>query len=532
MSNRNIDNVIDTSGYLLKKLGVKFTDSFFSETVRSHPYYPSLAVVSDVFLDYNIENEAIRVSYDDLLNIETPFMAHLTFKDGVFIVIEKVTEVEVSFYFERKSLRLLKKEDFLKTWDNIVFIAKTTPKSVEPDFKKHRQKELLEKLKIPALVSVVVLSFLSMLLLKPTTADYLPLFLAKIIGLFYAILLVKQELGYHSEIADKLCTLSKSAGCNEVLHSKGSKLFGKLPFADMGLVWFMTSILYLFFFSMSSMELPSLNLLGWIALFSIPMILFSISYQLFVVKKYCPLCLGVMGILVVELLLLFFFYGFRFQLPHISELLLMFILLCLTSFIWFEWKQLTVKNKNLQHSEINYFRLRRNPAVIQSLLMESQKIGTATLPNPIFLTSKQSKVVLTEVINLYCKPCKTAFEKIKKLLSNSCNDTLDVNVILLCNTDNPENEMTKTALHFIALSEQQPVHQVKIALFDWFNLLDYKLWSEKYPATVNENHLEILKSHSNWCKNNNIEGTPTSFFNHQKIPHSIDLEDLQYLINE
>jgi len=532
MSNVKVDNVIDTTGFLLKKLGVIFTNSFFSDTLQSHPFYPSFAAVSDVFLDYNIENEAIRVSYDDLLKIETPFIAHLTMNSGIFIVIEKVTEEEIAFYYNGKSSRLIKKEDFLKTWGNIVFIAKPTSKSVEPDYKKHRKQELLEKTKISALVSVVVLLFLSILLLKPAIVSFFPLLLAKLIGLFFAILLVKQELGYHSEIADKLCTLSKSAGCNEVLRSKGSKLFGKLPFADVGLVWFIASVLYLLFFSMTHLALFSINLLGWIALFSIPMILFSISYQLFVVKKYCPLCLGVMGILVVELLLLFFFYGFRFQLPHISELLLIFLTLCLTSFIWFEWKQLTLKNKNLQHSEINYFRLRRNPAVIQSLLTESKEIENATLPNPIYLTSNQSKIVLTEVINLFCKPCKTAFEKIKKLLSNSCKDTLDVNVILLCNTDNPENEMTKTALHFIALSEQQSVHQVKIALFDWFNLLDYKLWIDKYPATVNESHLEILKSHSNLCKDNNIEGTPTSFLNNKKIPHSIDLEDLQYLINE
>jgi len=140
--------------------------------------------------------------------------------------------------------------------------------------------------------------------------------------------------------------------------------------------------------------------------------------------------------------------------------------------------------------------------------------------------------MLTEIVNLYCDPCKKVFEKIRHLLTDACKNTVDLQVILLCNYDDPNNVFTKTALHFIAFAEQQPVNQVKEALFDWFEQKDYDLWSKKYPATIEENHLELLKNHVTWFHENKLEGTPISILNNKIVPHIIDIEDLQYLIND
>ena len=390
MSNKNVDNVIDVASYLLKRVGVKHTENHLSKQLQTHPFYPSLAAVNDVFTGHNIECEAYRASYKDLLTCQTPFITHLTIDNNVFVVVEKVTEDAVLFYYGGKYLKSIKKEDFIEVWDNIIFQAKPSSIREEPDYVKHHRKEQLEKAKIPAMVSFVLFAFLFLVLTKFSIAYLIPLFFAKIIGLFFAILLVKQEMGYHSEIADKLCTMSKSTGCNEVLHSKVSKLFGNILLADAGLIWFVTSSLYLFFISTISVSIPVLNLLGWLAICTVPMILFSIGYQIFIIKKYCPLCLGVMLILAIEVILFPVIYDFRFQLPQISEIIMLCSSLCIISFIWVELKQLLVRNISLQNSEVQYLRLRRNPAVIQSQLMESADIEISNLPNPISLTDNNA----------------------------------------------------------------------------------------------------------------------------------------------
>ncbi|MCL2246946.1 MAG: cysteine peptidase family C39 domain-containing protein [Lentimicrobiaceae bacterium] len=522
-------SVVESSHCFLTKLGIKHTRHYLSKTLQSHPFYPSLAAVRDLFTHYQIENEALKVSYETLLTLQTPFMAHLTTNGGIFVVVKQVTESEVWFYKEENQLKSITKEDFIKIWDQVVFLANPCALSSEPHYETHQRKERIENVRIPVLIGVLIFSFLSFVFLKPSIASLMPLFFAKTTGLFFAILLVKQELGFSSPIADKLCTLSKSAGCNEVLHSKASKLFGNIFLSDVGLIWFIATSLYLIFSSISA-ALPALILLGWCAAGSVPMILFSIGYQLFVIKKYCPLCLGVMFMLVCEALLLPLFYGFRFQRPPIEEIWLLFTLLGLSSIIWFAWKQLTLQNNKLKYTETAYLHLKSNPHVIETQLLESDEIELALLPQPIHLTNSQSNLMLTEIINLYCQPCKVSFEKIKYLLNLPSEEGIDVQLLLLSNTDHPEHQMTQTALHFVAFAEQQPADLIKEALFDWFNLLDYRLWSKKYPATIAPHHLTQLKSHACWFRENRLEGTPVAFLNKKKIPYTVDLNDLQYFL--
>jgi len=40
---KNKDNAVATIGYLLKKLGIAYTDNYLSKQLQIHPFYPSLA---------------------------------------------------------------------------------------------------------------------------------------------------------------------------------------------------------------------------------------------------------------------------------------------------------------------------------------------------------------------------------------------------------------------------------------------------------------------------------------------------------
>jgi pseudo-rSAM protein len=409
-----------------------------------------------------------------------------------------------------------------------------TNKNTKKNKVSHKEsKERGKKTRFSIMIVLILLLFASPILMKPYLFSIIPLFIAKVIGLFFTILLVRFEMGYHSTITEKLCTL-KNAGCKAILNSKISKLFSNLFFSDIGLIWFIGTSLYLLFTSIINLELPSFHLLGWLSICYIPVILFSISYQLFVIKKYCPLCIGVMLMLITEVLFMFVIYDFRFQLPQLSEVLMLTTILLITTFTWVKVKQLLIKNISLQKFKINYLNLKRNPIVIQALLEESTSINTSKLPHPIRLTDNKSNILITVVLDLYCMPCKEKFIQIKDLLTNSYRNCIDVQVILFSEFEHLENidhQITKTYLHFIALSQQQPVNHVQIALFDWFEQIDYLSWSNKYPATINETHLKQFKEQITWFYENNYDKMPVIFINDKMMPNLIDFENIISIIN-
>lgn len=533
MISQKTDNTSMVVSFLLTCLGVKFTDDYLIKELRSHPFYPSLASVSDILLQYKIKNEALKLTYDDLSKFETPFIAHLNIYGGVFVVVLKVTNKEVTYHFEAQKANTISKADFISIWDNIVLIAYPTELSIESNYKKQYNNQLWSKTKLPLLLFFLMLLLIIQLISKPTLINLLPLLATKAIGLFFVSLLIKHELGFQSGMADKLCTMTKSAGCNEVLNSKASKLFGNVYLADVGLIWLISSALVIFFniFSNNSDGLLNLNLLGWLAICSVPFILFSISYQAFVIKKYCPLCLGVMSALLIDALLFLTYYNFRFRLPGLPETFLLLSIIALVLFVWFILKDYILKIDELKDTETAFLHLKRNPDVIQWQLQKGEELNLTNFPNPIRITDYKSSTVITEVINLYCSPCKKAFEKIEQLLANANGNKPDVQIVLYCMVNSSDELIIKTSTHMLSLAEKHSATEMYNAFHDWFLLMDYQEWSKKHTSHITDLHASKLKGNEKWYLENKIQGTPTAFVNTKKVPVKFDITDVQYLIN-
>jgi protein-disulfide isomerase len=161
----------------------------------------------------------------------------------------------------------------------------------------------------------------------------------------------------------------------------------------------------------------------------------------------------------------------------------------------------------------------------------SEDIEESNFHNPIRLTENNSETLLTEVINLYCAPCKQAFEKINMLLQNCNGNSPDVQIVLLTNAKDEADVMTRASAHLLALAERLSPDQCFVALGEWYKSMDYKTWSQKYPVEISGRQYAMLKENVAWCKEQQIHGTPTAFLNTKKIPDNFDITDIQYLIN-
>ncbi len=525
----SIDNVVEATEKLLKNLKVSYTQDYLSAEISSHPYYPSLVSISDVLDRYKVSNYAIKTEFQELPKIKSPFIVHLKISQGLFAFVESVSELEIKVYCDGSAVSY-PREEFLNIWDGIVFVVERNDESGEPEYIKHINKKRNNAYKTVGLIALVLGFIAASMILDNSRLSLIPIFIVQGLGLFFTWLLTKHEFGQTNKIVDKLCTATKSAGCNEVLQSKGSNLFGKISLADIGVIWMTSSTLFLIIAAIVSANVsPFLDLFGWCLFFSIPMICFSIAYQVFVVKKYCPLCLGVMSTLLINICLMWFYYKFRFGIPDYSSIISLSFILVSSLFVWYSVKRLIHDSIDFADLRSKHLRLKRNPEVIAVLQAEQKTVEIPSAHLPLRVTDCNSGIIITEVINLYCSPCKKAFEKIDVFLSQFPDNSLDVQFILAVHEE--DEVMKKTAEHLLALHELGDKQRIRAAMKSWYKLMKYDEWSREFPVIIEDRHKKMLLQHIEWSGRNGIEGTPTIFVNDKEMSNKLEFNDLLYLAN-
>jgi len=143
---------------LLELLNVKYTKNFSNQYFNEHPHKYNLYGLSDMLSNYNIRNAATRIEdkENDLFNIACPFVAHT---GGDFVVVhltpalskgegENLTPTlskgEGDVHFLRNGKKLsIPVSQFIQSWSGVILLAETSPDSGEPDYKIHRNKDLL-----------------------------------------------------------------------------------------------------------------------------------------------------------------------------------------------------------------------------------------------------------------------------------------------------------------------------------------------------------------------------------------------------
>jgi uncharacterized membrane protein len=88
--------------------------------------------------------------------------------------------------------------------------------------------------------------------------------------------------------------------CAAVLRSRASKLFGVIPLADLGAVYFAAGAAWLLGSALTGRVADAGGVLFWYALAPLPLSIFAVAYQAAAVKAWCPLCLAVHGLLWIQ----------------------------------------------------------------------------------------------------------------------------------------------------------------------------------------------------------------------------------------
>ena len=175
----------------LRLLNVPVSNSYLRDKLLSHPDYPSLAAITGVLKDLNIESTAIEVKKDQFVKLPTPFLAHWNANGGEFIVVENAQDPERRFH------------QFFKKWKGVVVLAE---KPQDWSHEENRQWLKREKNKtIAATIEIILLFvFVAVSFFFQRQWQYFTLMFLAAAGIYVSWIIVSVEIGFENRFARQI----------------------------------------------------------------------------------------------------------------------------------------------------------------------------------------------------------------------------------------------------------------------------------------------------------------------------------------
>jgi uncharacterized membrane protein len=524
------DNVVFVLQKAVKHFKIRVTETTVKSYLLAHPHYPSLKSVCDALTKWNVENYPLDLELDEIKALEMPFIAHFKAGGGQLVFVEEINNGQVVYFLSGNKRIEENFEKFSEKLSGAVVVFEAGKDSGEKEYRQLRQNEILSKsllaLGIISLVVWAVFIFISNTGGTAYQSGYLfwGLLATKIIGLTASVFLVLHELKVHTLLADKICGFSSKTDCDTVLSSNASRVFGWINWADAGIIYFTGSLLYLAGINESS----SLWVLAIISALALPYPVFSIYYQTFKSKKWCPFCLVVQGVLVAEFILLF---PVLFQVNiSIIQLLQFGVSFLIPAGIWFLFKAYRYTIQEHNKVRYSYLGFKRNPEIFRFLLKNNGQKVTPITQDSLVLGNPDAPVTLTAFLSLYCNPCANAFKELKELLEN-CPE-LKINAIFSVYEDEESKKLINTLYHIYRNKGQV---QTADFLYKWYTIpkQNRKILCEKEQLPDGFDITEIVSvENKKLFEEYKVAGTPTIFVNGYKYPKQYEYSDIEFYIDE
>lgn len=540
-------NLFNVAKHYVRLLKAPVTQTTLKESLVQNPYYPSLYCLSKVFDKFNLANEAFTVDEESLNRFEPPFITYCnaqnTGKD--FVLVTEITGSTVSYIADGNKPKQVNREGFVKQWQKIVFVAEANAYSGEADYKAkvkiQKSKERKQALSYTGVAFLTGLMIFQLIYNASTT--YLlaasTITVIKLLGLAVTVLLLIYEIDKTNSFVKSICTAGKQTNCDAVINSKASKILG-MSWAEAGFFYFASTTMFLLFPGLAFVnKLPWLAIAGTLAA---PYIVFSIYYQWRVVKQWCPLCLAVQAVLLMELTWALINFWFT-QTPSLQSPLIstafspplegigeaVFCLLLPFS-LWYLLKPLLLAAKAAPGYNAACKRLLYNPETFNSLLHQQPAAPGGWQQLGINIGNPDAANTIIKVCNPYCGPCAKAHPVLEEIVKH--NSDVKVKVIFTA-TNNENDRGAKPVKHLLAIAAKENLQLTEQALDDWYlpAKKDYDVFAAKYPMngelTEQAGKLDMMKA---WCEEAEIAFTPTIFINGRRLPETYSINELKNIL--
>lgn len=509
--------------HILQKLVVKNNIRLHQEELKlqllSHPSYPSLHSITGVLEHFNVNNLALRLPPTQEVVDQLPkvFIANLETDHGEDLVLVEKKNSRIRVTTDTKKSEAIDNDTFISRWNGIVVAIEKDENTEE--YKSDPASKITNGILV--LLSLFIVGFF---IFSKQAVFPIAHFLLSIVGTFLSVLIVRHELGLQTTASNKLCNLNESTSCDAVLNSDGAKILGLFKLSDVSIVAFVGYLAAWFLFLLNGLENYSLFIA--FSSLAIPFTFYSIYYQYNVVKKWCPLCIGVVCVLLLQ------FAAFIIGGTSVSSIFfeLNNALVFTAGFIlvipgWTFLKPLLKKKTNLEKLEVEHYKFKRNFSIFQALLEQEETLKTSQpIDGEILLGNDNAPIKLTLVTSPFCIFCKEAHRDIEKLLENK-----DINVSLrfIVNSNDKDDAFYKIISELLHTYHTKGKAATLILLSDLYaEDVDLLTWVENRNIHYNPGYDKIMDLQKSWCSENGINFTPGLFLFEKKFPKEYGRTDL------
>lgn len=506
-----MDNILTS---FLKALHVKHTSSYAEKLYEEHPHKYNLYGLSKMLEEYGIANAGVRINDKSIHSLETPFIAHI---GSDFVVVNQITDKQVSYHWRDKDIKVSVKQ-FQNLWSGVVLIAEADENSIEPEYRQHQIKHLLNICQDFLLVGIPFISMLWIYSKQVVRFFDMILFLLNVIGALICLMLLQKQIYTHGQYADKICSLFKQKDCNNVLESDAAKIFGWISWSEIGLGYFLSNLLIIAGFPTL---MPYLIIINTLAL---PYTIWSVWYQYRIVKQWCMLCLTVQGVLWLTILIAYVgkMVCFpNFNVLDIWEVGMVYIFLSLFVNKVASWLAAQKKSIHIKH-ELNS--LKATEEVFKALLEKQPYYPIDTKKSSILFGNPDALLRISILTNPHCEPCARMHTRVETLLQKM-GDKMCVQYIFSAFND----DLLKSNRFLIAAYQNESRAKAEEIYHRWYEKekhhADTFIQRLGYDIT-SDSVTEELNQHTQWKETNKLSVTPTILVNGYLLPEHYQIEDM------
>ncbi|MDA6072407.1 vitamin K epoxide reductase family protein [Flavobacterium sp. AC] len=486
----------------------------FKDLFLSHPNYPSLFAITDSLDLLSVENAAVRVSKEQIVDLPSNFLAY--FKDELILVEKAKNFVRINT-IKKGSLKM-SYEKFLLDWNGVIV-------AIEPNNVIARENLKIEfgwlKYFLPLLLLVGLSVFYNVY--NPFSLVFLT---TSVLGFMVSVFIIQEKLGFKNSIISKFCNLSSSSSCDSVINSKEGSENKWLNFSDLPLIFFGSSLI-----AILVQPLESAIFIGFLSLLAIPIIVSSIWIQKFEIQKWCVMCLAISALIFIQSVIWFasdlFTLSFSFNdvFPFLFSVVLLIPI----------WTVLKGMIKNVLGSENSLKEMKKFKRNYSLLNFLSKKVpytnGFDDLRGLTF-GNRNAAVKLSIIISPSCEHCHKTFQEAFDLVLRF-PDKIFLNILFNINPENGENPYKSVVERLLTINRVTPGKTVE-AISDWhIKKTGLKKWLKKWNVdSVSMMITQEIQKQYEWCSKNNFNYTPVKIVNERVFPNEYELSELKYFLND
>lgn len=494
--------------------------------IQSHPDYPSILAIADTLTFFNIGNVVVRIDKAGIELGPERFVVLLTEEnnksshDPKLYFVEQVSD-DRYFCTKDKMRNEITKSELESRWKGIVLLIEKNETECTTNAKRNNLFWVLPSLCIGL--------FLSIQFMSEEELQTKLFFIYPIIGILFSVAALKDLFGTKSKLINSFCNITSTASCSSVTGSKKWKVFSFVDLRSLSIVFYTSQLVALFLFLFSNSVYEYFYIQKILLFCAIPVIVLSVYYQKFIEKKWCPICLAIISILILELTTLLLFQENSYVISVKSVVFFGFVFFD-TVFIWSLLKATLEKQKELKEFQLTGNRFMRNYEVFKNTLLAKSSIDLPS--SPIILGNKESDTEITIITSPFCGHCENAHKILDKIL-NASPDNLKIKLIFNAIIDTLDEEKKFFFRILMSIYLTKGDSSFLEALNYWFETRNLKDWIKRYEVAFDSEQIDsIYKEQNNWCKNNDFNFTPVIFINGFEYPKVYSKESLEFFVNE